>query len=91
MLIVLPISGDCPDLPAPANGAVSMSGIIVGSTATYSCNEGFSLDGNVERTCEDDMWTGTEPVCLSKLLGNTQSVAYLLCSNSRDQTLYCYI
>ena len=68
MLIVLPISGDCPDLLAPANGAVSMSGIIVGSTATYSCNEGFSLDGNVERTCEDDMWTGTDPACLSKLL-----------------------
>ena len=60
-------SGDCPDLSAPANGSVSMSGIIVGSTATYSCNAGFTLVGDTVRTCEDDMWTGTEPNCQCKL------------------------
>ncbi len=40
-----------------------------GTTATYSCNDGFFLEGNTVRNCEGDgsrrtgLWDGTAPVC----------------------------
>ena len=60
---------DCPMLPNPANGMVSVSGHASGSTATYTCNTGFELldltPGNDMRTCQlDDTWSGSEPQCL---------------------------
>jgi len=38
----------------------------VGATATYFCNNGFTLDRNIMRTCESAnnvTWTGTAPQC----------------------------
>lgn len=43
-----------------------MSGIILGSVATYFCVDGYALAGNTHRTCENNTWTGTEPICLCK-------------------------
>ena len=39
-----------------------------GATATYSCNEGFHLNGVSTRTCEDGtgtmgLWSGSAPSC----------------------------
>ena len=43
---------DCDSLDNPVNGQVDTSnGTIVGSTATYSCNDGFNLTGSAMRTC----------------------------------------
>ncbi|KAJ8040783.1 Tyrosine-protein kinase receptor Tie-2 [Holothuria leucospilota] len=39
----------CPPLANPANGIVVINDATVGGTATYSCNEGFSLTGNMVR------------------------------------------
>ena len=34
------------------------------SMATYSCSDGYSLQGNSERFCQiDGTWNGTDPVC----------------------------
>ena len=39
------------------------------TTATYSCNEGFYLEGSTNRTCGGDdsnvngTWSGESPVC----------------------------
>ena len=53
----------CPELSAPANGMVSVSG----RTATYTCDSGYELDltsGGGSRTCgADGMWTGSAPTC----------------------------
>ncbi|XP_072172430.1 uncharacterized protein [Diadema setosum] len=49
----------CPALPPPANGAVD----IVETTATYSCDPGFTLSGSEVRTCESGTWSGTETRC----------------------------
>lgn len=57
------------DLPPPLNGDVSLSGTLERDTAVYSCNEGYTLEvGDTIRMCTSDgEWSGTEPVCQSKL------------------------
>lgn len=55
----------CPKLPAPVDGSVELSGRKQ-STATYSCNEGFNLEGAQTRKClRDGQWSGEAPVCQS--------------------------
>ena len=63
----------CPALTPPDNGTVSISSgvnyLSVGSTATYSCDPGYTLLGSTTRTCEDPdrdsvgTWTGSMPNC----------------------------
>ena len=61
---------DCGDLPDPNNGAVTLDGTGEGSIATYTCDEGFSRDGPVDRTCgSDGMWSDAAPVCEGELEG----------------------
>ena len=72
---------ECEPLPAIANGAItyapdSVPNYSLGTTATYSCNAGFSLDlsaGSDTRTCVDDgdngaegVFTGQAPTCVRK-------------------------
>ena len=38
------------------------------AVAAYSCNEGYSLDGDQMRTCQrNGEWTGAAPTCICKL------------------------
>ena len=54
----------CRNLSPPANGQVAVSGLRVGSQATYTCNTGYTLVGNRQRTCRPDgQWSGEEPIC----------------------------
>ena len=54
----------CPELPDPSNGAVMVSGLTVGSTASYTCDDGFKLSENILRMCETGgVWSGSEPLC----------------------------
>ena len=57
----------CPNLPQPANGAVTYSDFTVpraeGSTATYNCNAGYASVGNYERMCTSSGWSGSNPLC----------------------------
>ena len=57
----------CPDLENPDNGIVDVSGNQPGDTAVYTCNDGFTLDGE-NRTCgQDGKWSGSEPTCVGTL------------------------
>ena len=41
-----------------------MNFTIFNSTATYSCNSGYELDGNQSRTClASGNWSSSEPSC----------------------------
>ena len=56
----------CPELPDPSNGTVEVSGLTVGSTASYTCDDGFKLSENMLRMCETGgVWSGSEPLCES--------------------------
>ena len=54
----------CDRLSDIRNGRVDLTGTSVGSTATYSCNQGFALIGGATRTCQSNgEWSGEEPFC----------------------------
>jgi CUB/sushi domain-containing protein len=45
-------------------GSVSVTGTTYGSTATYTCNLGYSMTGAKTRTCQaDGTWSGITPAC----------------------------
>lgn len=55
---------ECEQLEDPDNGNVVLSGTTLGSLATYSCIEGYELNGEEQRTCQmDRTWSGVEPTC----------------------------
>ncbi|CAI8036485.1 CUB and sushi domain-containing protein 3, partial [Geodia barretti] len=55
---------DCGGLLAPASGLVNVSTTVFNSTATYSCNDGYSLEGDSTRTClASGLWSGRSPQC----------------------------
>ena len=60
----------CPALTDPTNGKVHGSDTHVGATVTYTCNEGYDLEGSSSRTCQESgdkaAWSGTEPKCNGK-------------------------
>ena len=57
----------CELLSAPSNGQLSLPLLVFDSVATYTCNEGYQLTGNMKRTCLDTgLWSGFEPACSSE-------------------------
>ncbi|XP_064386426.1 latrophilin-like protein LAT-2 isoform X1 [Halichondria panicea] len=54
----------CSILPAPTNGMVDEPRNTFGSNATYTCDTGYTLNGDTTRTCGNDgSWSGSEPTC----------------------------
>jgi CUB/sushi domain-containing protein len=51
----------CPRLGSPVNGYVHYQDQ---STVTYTCYEGFNLQGNRRRTCSRGVWGGRQPSCV---------------------------
>ena len=48
------------------NGVVTVTDIHKGSTAHYTCNDGYTLVGPATRECLiTGMWSGYTPVCVS--------------------------
>ena len=57
----------CPELFDIPNGEVEFSSRTPGSTATYTCDFGFVLQGDEQRVCmENETWSGEPPTCLRK-------------------------
>jgi hypothetical protein len=66
---------DCGAPPIPANGRVSTSsGTQFNDSASYSCNDGYKIEGSPSRTCQaNGSWSGSAPTC----------VAQAMCGNGR--------
>jgi len=60
------------------NGVVTVETTVFNSQANYTCNPGFFLVGDSNRTCQADAtWTGEQPDC-EKLIINTGIVIIIL-------------
>ncbi len=83
MFYILNTAIECRVLPVFTNGMIVYATDVtadfdLGTTATYSCNEGYTLDisTSVEvRTCIDDgnnnaAFSGREPACVRKYCNN---------------------
>ena len=66
----------CEPLAGPENGVVNVTTRTVGSVAMYACEGQFVLNGDSQRTCQEDgEWSGEAPTCL----GNVDVLCYTLC------------
>ncbi len=64
LLLILLAAVDCGALTDPANGTVDVSITTFGSTATYTCETGYNLNGTADRMCNSSgSWTPGEPLC----------------------------
>ncbi|KAI8501685.1 hypothetical protein Bbelb_209560 [Branchiostoma belcheri] len=56
----------CPNLTAPANGALSSEGAnSYQDVVTFTCNQGYELAGASSVTCQaDETWSGGVPTCI---------------------------
>ena len=55
---------DCGTLVDPNNGQVNFADTTFGADATYTCDEGFSLEGVETRTCQaNGNWSDSDPNC----------------------------
>ncbi|XP_065916128.1 adhesion G protein-coupled receptor E2-like isoform X2 [Dysidea avara] len=49
---------------APNNGMIDCTGNMFEDTCTFSCDQGYELNGSENRTCRSDkIWSGTEAMC----------------------------
>ncbi|CAH1268921.1 Hypp4020 [Branchiostoma lanceolatum] len=71
---------ECPALAAPANGALSPPGASAyQDEVTFSCNQGFEMDGAVSATCQaNGTWTETPFVAVGVVVGVGCLVAGLM-------------
>ena len=61
------IAIDCGGLSAPSNGQISITATTIGSMATYSCDLGYTLNGNISRMCQSDgQWSSAQPSCVGE-------------------------
>ena len=57
----------CSNLEPPQNGNIVTTSTQFGGKATYSCTEGYQLEGDEVRTCQaNGFWSGSAPFCSSK-------------------------
>ena len=55
---------DCGTLQSPKDGNVQLDSTLFGSIATYSCNSGFRLVGEANRTCtQNGTWSNRPSSC----------------------------
>ena len=67
---VFPVAVSCGPAPsAPENGQQSVSGTTFESTVTYSCDRGYTLQGDSRLTCmANGQWSGRAPTCSGTLV-----------------------
>ena len=58
---------DCGSLDPPLNGFLDINDTSFQSMAIYSCENGYNLIGESQRTCTiNATWSGEDPICQGK-------------------------
>ncbi|XP_031618739.1 uncharacterized protein LOC116337915 isoform X2 [Contarinia nasturtii] len=65
---------ECPELPQPELGTVTLSGREFGGKAVYTCPLGYNVVGLAERLCRNGQWTGSQPICSKNIFCLTPPV-----------------
>ena len=66
---------DCGDPGSPINGGRSLPATTYQSQVTYTCNNGYQLDGEATRQCQaNGKWSGFLPSCAPVDCGDPGSV-----------------
>ena len=66
--VLCPIVVVCQSLDQIANGNLEISRSNVGGAVQYTCEDGFDLEGSVERNClATGNWSGDTPACVRSL------------------------
>ena len=61
------VEAQCTALENPNNGVVTTTGQRPGDLASYSCNEGYIIQGDDTRVCQNSgEWSGDAPTCTGK-------------------------
>ena len=83
----------CPGLPLLVNGVISYSDTLAfGAMATYTCDTGYGLSGDMTRSCGGDgsstngVWSGFAPTCNSITCTSLSPIANGRISYSPDTT-----
>ena len=66
--MTVPTVLECPGLENPPNGMVTVMDNVPGGVAMYTCDSGYMLEGQGDRTCRrvgerDAQWGGVAPTC----------------------------
>ena len=63
--VLIMFVSDCGPLATLTDGSVSLSsGTTFGSVATFSCDTGYTLNGDSTRTClANSLWDKAQPTC----------------------------
>ncbi|XP_074620011.1 sushi, von Willebrand factor type A, EGF and pentraxin domain-containing protein 1-like [Acropora palmata] len=82
----------CPALSSPANGNVALSsGLLMGSTATYTCQNNYKATYATIRYCRaDGQWSGGEPSCIRVLceeIGQVEHATRVLTGANNGQNV----
>ena len=63
--LFLSTTDSCPTLSDPVNGQVTQSTNLPGSTATFSCDDDYMLNGAATLNCQSSqMWDSSPPECI---------------------------
>ena len=80
-----------PPPAAPQNGQRNVSDTTFGSTVTYSCNTGYTLQGPRTRVCmANKQWNGSALACNRKLCTNVALYTSLSLLRQQLLVMKCY-
>ena len=66
--VFLCLAGNCGNPGVPGNGQAQYSTTTYNSVVTYTCEDGYALQGSNSRTCQSDgQWSGIVPQCNREL------------------------
>uniref|UniRef100_A0A8C2X8M0 Sushi, von Willebrand factor type A, EGF and pentraxin domain-containing protein 1 n=1 Tax=Cyclopterus lumpus TaxID=8103 RepID=A0A8C2X8M0_CYCLU len=70
------VPAECETPPGPEHGWVNVTDTSLGSTVTYTCEDGYELEGEPVRQCVSGrLWTNSAPVCRPVSCGDPGAVA----------------
>ena len=80
-LYMFEFAAGCISLEHPLNGKVELFNTTVGSTASYTCNRGYSLsNGNNTLTCQaNGQWSGCPPSCDCESIPTVCNIKVIKC------------